>query len=101
MKILNIFDILRNHNLIPQTKPISLNDNQSALIIRNLILSEKYDVLNFKGIDSISENWAFVVYGSIELDLKVKYYNIQILRALKSVRVQYEKNIKEKYNEDL
>lgn len=91
MKILNIFDTLLNYNLIQRQPQIILSSKQSALIIRNLILTEKYDVLNFKDIDAITESWSFVVYGSIELDLKIKCYNDQILRVLNSTRLYYNK----------
>ena len=45
MKILNIFDTLLNYNLIQRQPQIILSSKQSALIIRNLILTEKYDVV--------------------------------------------------------
>lgn len=95
MKILNIADILSNYKLIDQRPVQILKGSQPALIIRNLILTEHYDVLNFKDIQSITDHFAFIVYGSIELDLKIKNYNDQILRALSTTRARYSKNIKE------
>lgn len=97
MKILLIADTLRNYQMIKgKGKVPVLKGTQSANIIRNLVLSQGYDVLDFKDIETITDHFAYIVYGSLDLDqeLKVKNYTPQILRALSTVKTRYNMEIR-------